>query len=242
MNTIATLFLAAAVASSPAAAQPPDYRFRVVIQPGMIIAGRTLTEQTVIGSVALNDTGDFAFVAMEPTQPPAILTSKRVVVRQDEVIDGRAILIATHGQLAVNSAGQVAYEGWWSTDPNDFESPGKSGAGIFVDSRLVVSVPWDVPVPEFTLTDDGKIITRNAKPAPASPRADIGNRIRIRPPKDSPVSLAPGRPQPRIPQKPSPGAPAALPAFAVNHRGDILFPVNFEGGSFGVLLGTSTTH
>ena len=159
------------------------------------------TQRTVIGSVALNDSGDLAFVAMEAaTEPPAIFTSKRIVVRQDDMIEGRTILIAAHGQLAINNAGQVAYEAWWTTDPNDFESPGKSGAGIFVDRHLAVSLPWNDPVP-ITLTDDARIVTRPSRPAAREPKAgpDLIDRIRIRPPKDSPVSIAPARPHSRAP-------------------------------------------
>lgn len=118
MKTISHVFFVAAlalpVAVNPLAgqAQQPStrYAFHTVAQPGTIIGGRTFTRETVIGSAALNDAAEVAFVAKAPSpQPVTVFTSRRIVAKEGDVIGGKYIvLIPADAILAINNAGQVA--------------------------------------------------------------------------------------------------------------------------------------
>ena len=251
MKTIANVVLIAALALAPAvkAQQAATaYVFRSVAQPGTIIGGRTFTDQTTISSAVLNDLGEAAFVVTEiGPQPNAVLTSRRIVARQGDLIDGKYIsLLRADAAIAINNAGQVAYEAWFADTKEILSSGEASGRGIFVDNHLAFSAPLDSEFPAFTLTDDGKIVMQSPSPsrAPASARVkpDILGRIRIRTPKDLPISIAPSQNRPNRPQqrtaKQIAGERPALAPFPVNHRGQVLVSVNFRSGGFLLLLGT----
>jgi hypothetical protein len=240
--TNAVLITALAVPSAVKAQQPgPRYVFLTVAQPGTVIAGRTFTGETIIGSAAINDNGEAVFVASGPGLP-AVFTLHRIVARQGDIIDGKFItLLAPDARIAINNAGQVAWEAWYADDKNTAASGEASGRGIFVDSRLVFTTPWNAEFQPFTLGDDGRLVISRERPAEAktSPQAGPGilNRIRVRSPKDSPVGIVPAppnRPQRAAREKAAP----ALAPFAVNHRGQVLIPVNFGTGGFLLLLGT----
>jgi hypothetical protein len=239
------MILVTALALSPAVKAQVRFEYRTVLQPGAVIAGHELPPQTVIGSAATNDNGEAVFVASGPGLP-AVFTLHRIVARQGDIIDGKFItLLVADARIAINNAGQVAWEAWYADDKNTAASGEASGRGIFVDSRLVFTVPWNAEFQPFTLGDDGRLVISRERPAEAkaSPQAgpDILNRIRIRPPKDSPVGIAPAppnRPQRAAKEKAAP----ALAPFAVNHRGQVLIPVNFAGGGFLLLLGTPSAR
>jgi hypothetical protein len=242
--TLICLIATALLASTGARAQTIAFDFRAVVQPGTVIGGHTFTQATTLGNVALNDAGEIAFVASEPGQPPAVFTSRRIVARAGDVIGGKAIvLLPLSAILAINNAGQVAFVASYA-DPK-----AASGRGIFVDDHLVLIAPPNADLSALTLTDDGRIVAQNpgAAPAPkstASPSAipDILRSIPVKPPKGFPISLPP------IPNKPNRREPnnqrqvacerPPLPLFPVNHRGQVLIPVNFGKGGFLLLLGT----
>jgi hypothetical protein len=186
MKTIAHVVLIAALAVSPAVkAQQPStgYVFRSVVEPGAIIGGRTLTQETTVGRAVLSDSGEVAFVASEPGAPPAVFTSRRIVARQGDVRGGKYImLLPADAILAINNAGQVAYEAWYA-ESKEFAATGEAtGRGIFVDDHLASTAVFDHRgnAAAFTLTDDGRIIVRNGgpSPAPASPGANPEDMLR----------------------------------------------------------------
>jgi hypothetical protein len=248
MKTIASVFVVAALAFSQAAkAQQPTtpYVFRSVVQPGTVIGARTFTPQTIVGNAVLNDAGEIAFVASESgASSGAVFTSHRIVARQGDVIDGRIIvLLPIEAILAINNANQVAYEAWYA-DSREIAMSGKvSGRAMFVDNHLASAEVFDARggAAPFILTDDGRIVLLAPSPEPASPKAkpEILGRIRIKPPKDSPVTITP------VPVRPNrPRAAKKEPVerrqtlFPMNDSGQIIVPVNFKGGGFLLLIGT----
>lgn len=243
MKTIARVSLITALALTPAVkAQQPSYEFRSVVQPGAIIGGRTFIAGTTIGSVALSDAGEAAFIASETgPAPKTVFTTRRIVARQGDEIGGKIIvLLADDAVLQINEAGQVAFEAWYADTREKAASREGLGRGIFVDNRLVFTAPFDAELPAFTLAEDGRIVLHNPTPAPAAAKAksDIIGRIRIKPPKDSPVSIKPVPIEVTRPGQRKPAVIARPLPFPVNHRGQILIPVNFRDGGFLLLLGT----
>jgi hypothetical protein len=242
------MILVTALALGPAVkAQQPStrYLFRSVVQPGAVIGTRTFTAQTTIGSAVLNDAGEVAFVAAEPgASSGAVFTSHRIVARQGDVIDGRIIvLLPMEAVLAINNANQVAYEAWYA-DSREIAMSGKvSGRAMFVDNHLASTGIFDARggASPFILTDDGRIVPLVPSPEPAAPKGkpEILGRIRIKPPKDSPVSITPipikGNRQ-RAAKKESAERPHTL--FPVNDSGQVVIPVNFQSGGFLLLIGT----
>jgi hypothetical protein len=245
MKTITHVFLVAALAlPTVVKAQQPStrYAFRTVAQPGTIISGRTFTRETIIGSAALNDSGEVAFVATEPSPQPiavfTVFTSRRIVAREGDVIGGKHILlIPSDAILAINSAGQVAYEAWYADTREMALSGDPSGRGIFVDDHLASDAVFDAhghAIP-FIFTDDGRIVVQNSGHAPAAPK-NAPARIGLKLPRESvSISTGAGRAAQR---KPSAIAHPALTPFPMNHHGQILIPVNFDSGGFLLLLGT----
>jgi hypothetical protein len=254
MKTITPVFLLTALALSPAvnplagqARQPSTrFAFRTVAQPGTIIGGRTFTRETVIGSAALNDAAEVAFVASEPSPLPiavfAVFTSRRIVAREGDVIGGKYILlIPPDAILAINNAGQVAYEAWYADTKEMALSGDPSGRGIFVDDHLASDAVFDARgnAAAFVFTDDGRIVFEHQGPASPAPK-NTPARIRLKLPRDS-VSVTAGERRPAE-RKPSALESPALAPFPKNHRGQILVPVNFDSGGFLLLLGTPSVR
>jgi hypothetical protein len=249
MKTIAHVILVTALALPTAVkAQQPStrYAFHTVAQPGTIIGGRTFTRETIIGSAALNDSAEVAFVASEPSPLPiavfAVFTSRRVVAREGDVVGGKYIaLIPADAILAINNAGQVAYEAWYADTREMAVSGDPSGRGIFVDDHLASDAVFDAHgnAAPFIFTDDGRIVLQNPGPAPASVKGTLPARIRLKLPNNTGVSITPppGDARRPAPRKQSVEHPALTP-FPMNHHGQILIPVNFNSGGFFLLLGT----
>jgi len=241
------MILVTALALSPAVKAQPStgYVFRSVAQAGGRIGDRTFTEKTIIGSAALNDAAEIAFVASEPSPQPiavfTVFTLRRAVAREGDVIGGKHILlIPPDAILAINNAGQVAYEAWYADTREMAMSNEASGRGIFVDDHLASDAVFDAHgnASPFIFTDDGRIVIQNTGPASPSPKNGVPARIRLKLPRES-VSIAPGANRPAQ-RKPSAVEHPAL--FPKNRRGQILIPVNFATGSFLLLLGTPSVH
>jgi hypothetical protein len=240
MKIITPVFLITALALSPAVkAQQPRYAFRTVAQPGTIIGGRTFTRETVIGSAALNDAGEAAFIAKEPSpHPVAVFTSRRIVAKEGDVIGGKYIvLIPPDAILAINNAGQVAYEAWYADSWQRASAMDYSGRGIFVDDHLASDAVFDARgnASPFIFTDDGRIVFEHQGPAsPASKNTPA--RLRLKLPRES-VDITTGTNRPAQRKQAAVEHPALAP-FPVNHRGQIVIPVNFGAEGFLLLLGS----
>lgn len=251
MKIITPVFLITALTLSPAVkAQQPRarYAFRTVAQPGSSVAGRTFTEKTIIGSAVLNDVTEIAFVASEPSPLPiavfTVFTSRRVVAREGDVIGGKHILlIPPDAILAINNAGQVAYEAWYADTKEMAASGDPSGRGIFVDDHLASDAVFDArgnALP-FIFTDDGRIVIENPHASPVFPSPkNAPARIRLKLPRES-VDITTGVNRPAQRKQAAVEHPALVP-FPMNHRGQIVIPVNFDGGGFLLLVGTPSTH
>jgi hypothetical protein len=224
------------------------FEFRSVVQPGSVIAGHRFSDLTSIGGVAINDNGEFAFMATfvdEEGPGAALFTSQRIVVRSGDAIDGKPILFfPKYAGIAINKAGQVAFEAEYL----ESQGPRSRETGIFVDNHLAVAGLYG-PVP-FSLTDDGRVELERptrAQQAPASQRKpSLLDRVGIKPPKlpnNVPVTIAP---EPQGPQhqamgRPPLASPALFEGISVNRRGEVLIPVNLVPRGFMLLLGTHTS-
>jgi hypothetical protein len=113
-----------------------------------------------------------------------LFTSRRIVATQGDLVDGKyLIMIPSSGILAINNAGQVAYEAWYA-DSKLAAAGDATGRGIFVENRLASDAVFDARgnAASFVLTEDGRIAVANPHPAAARP-AEPGLRIRIKPPR-----------------------------------------------------------
>jgi hypothetical protein len=174
MKNIMQLFISAALLLSPTVegqqttqpeASAPAFDFRSVVEPGTTIDGHTFTPDTIFGSVALNDQGDFAFIAHwnSPTEQEALFTSRGIVARTGDVIDGHYInAIPMDAKIAINNLGQIAFEANFSEQPPDssFRSVVR---GVFLDNHLVLT-PFLNPV-DFDLADDGRFVSEQTEPS-----------------------------------------------------------------------------
>lgn len=246
---LASLLLTGTVCASALTAQPAPFQFRSAVEPGSTIAGHRFTDLTSIGSVALNDEGEFAFMAtfLDGEDPRTVVfTSRRIVVAEGDVIDGKPIFFfPRYAGVAINKAGQVAFEAEY------LETTGseRRQVGIFVEKRLAVP-GLNAPV-SFSLSDDGRVElerpTRSQQAQDQKKKPGLLDRIRIRPlklPNDVPVSIAPEPQRPPHQAVPRPPLEAELSLFdskAVNGRGEVVIPINLEPRGFMLLIGTPTS-
>jgi len=131
----------AMLAALQGAAQQPSYDIRVIVQPGMIIDGITITEQFTMGTFALNDRGDIAFIACRDDQESGfmcgVFTPDRLIFKTNDVIDGVIITDVDVRTLSITLDGTVRSTGKFvrydpSGTPTEF-------SGAFLDDRLDLS-------------------------------------------------------------------------------------------------------
>ena len=259
VSLIVTMLLSTAAWSQ----QPSSaYAFRVVAQPGMTIDGHRFTTDTVIGSVALNDSGQTAFIALWKDSAgyvrTSVFTPTRLVADEDDGLAGIYTQnIPSDGHLTVNAAGQVAYEVIYSEAPGDSER----WAGIFVDGHLALRRSLDAVGSPYTFTDDGQVISGPQKPgaAPARPESapqqrkpSLLDQLHMKPPKTLPfgITISPKAPSTKEPNPasqrfgPRPPLviiPSPFGEMRTNRKGQVLIPINFSTGGFILVLGTPMT-
>jgi hypothetical protein len=248
------LLVTAFLSCSGVWAQPPTSAFdlRPVLQPGMNIGGHIFGKETVLYRAAINDAGEIVFSACcdDSNRDMAIFTSRRIVVKQGDVVDARIIVpIRSEGVVAINNAGQVAYEAYFSDTRTVAEGGEPSGRGIFVDNHLALMLTSETLSNSFTLTDDGKVVLQpEDKSTPYTPvapkRPGLADRIRITPPKlpRFPISIAPNRPQPVRPSANRQSVPDSLSMLRANRFGQVVIPVNLNPDGFVLLLATPVRH
>ncbi len=229
---------------------PSGFDLRVAVHSGMAIGYRAFTPSTTVSTVALNDSGEVAFVAdFGDGTSPAVFTSRRTVARQGDGSGGRYIVAIPYDSVVViNNVGQVAFQAWYADTPEPRRPP--SGLGIFVENHLATTLPVDASGKPrgFSLTDDGRVVVDSPCPPPVTPpskpKSGVLDRIRITPLRGFPIGIAPSptqagakepSPTPCVVQRP----PA--PQFPTNHRGQIIITMNLRSG-FLILLGTPITR
>jgi hypothetical protein len=256
LSLIVTLLISTAARSQ----QPSSaYDYRVVVQPGMTIGAHLFTPDTVISSVALNDAGQTAFIAhwRDGSGNVGVFSSTRLVADEYNGILGIDSLdFPADGHLAINAAGQVAFEAIYSQKPNISEL----WDGIFVDGQLALRRSLDAVGSPFTLTDDGQVIPGPQKagavpariaPPPQQGKPSLLDQLHMKQPKlpfgitISPKGPTANQPRPtpdraneRLPLT-NPASPSA--AMCTNRRGQVLIPINFGTGGFILVLGTPMT-
>ncbi len=114
-----------------------------------------------------------------------------------------------------------------------------SGRGIFVDDHLASDAVFDAHgnAAPFIFTDDGRIVIQYPHASPVSPAPKSAPaRLRLKLPRES-VDITTGANR-AAQRKQAPVQHPALAPFPMNHRGQILIPVNFGAEGFLLLLGT----
>ena len=98
-------------------------------------------------------------------------------------------LLPTDAILAINNAGQVAYEAWYADTEEMGRRLDSSGRGIFVDDHLASNTMFDAHgnAFPFVFTDDSRIVVENPHVRRSRPR---------RTPLPASVSSFPGSPLP----------------------------------------------
>ena len=243
------------LASFALKAQPPTH-YRQIASAGVTIGGHTLTPDTTITAVALNDRGEVAFAAQwfdGTSAPPhlgdgAIFASGHIVAHRGETIDGNYIAVFGDA-IAINNAGQVAFLAWCTHSLEELTHDAFTYPCIFLDRHSIAlpSAPPTAKAPQFTLTDEGKIIIKDES-KPAVPRASpevkkkpgLLDRVHITPPvlKGIPIKVD-ATSKAKDQNKPHPSSevtqrPVFAPniPFAYNRSGQILLPINlYPAGS-----------
>jgi hypothetical protein len=148
-------------------AQPANYQFAFVVSTGARIAGHTFTPTTSFEGVALNDVGEVAFVARWQEggrERTAVFTSKRLVARDGDQIDGKGPLSRIlANSLSINSGGTVAFEA--------VIGGAVTHTAIFVERHYKTGLAKSGASNDFTLEDNGEVALKAAVAAPeaASP-------------------------------------------------------------------------
>lgn len=150
-------------------AQPANYRFTPLVSTGATIAGHAFTPATSVEGVALNDVGEIAFVARWQEggrERTAVFTSKRLVARDGDQIDGKPPLTRIlANSLSINSGGTVAFEA--------VIGGAVTHTAIFVERHYKTGLTKSGASNDFSLEDNGEVALKAAVAAPeaASPYA-----------------------------------------------------------------------
>jgi hypothetical protein len=172
-----------AISVRPTLAASPGYQFRILVQTGDTIGGKTLTG---ISSPVLNDSGAVAFYGTF-SDGTGIFTPIELLARSGyfdangnfigEIIDGKLVLRigflrpdVAYTEPAINNPGTVLFEASFQV-PNTATGPGQA-QGLFTSSELlltagdtitgktVASNPYSFPASfgHYAINDSGAIV------------------------------------------------------------------------------------
>jgi hypothetical protein len=190
MKTIAIGFayLLFALTLKPQKPQPQTaYRFEALTSDPTI-GDYSLDSNAVIDATAINDAGEVAFIAhwaAGTAERSAVFTTKHIVASQGEVVGERTITSISPASLAINNAGQVAYEATYA-------EPSGSRTGIFVEKCFILELSGGGAADDFIFSNDGRVLPKPGIAVPPPP----------------PVQTVSPAPAPTTPQ--SPGSPSGL--------------------------------
>jgi len=149
----------------------PAYTYQTEIRTGMNIDGYPITPTTTLDTVVMNDAGAIAMTAHQlsggtGSDHTAVLTPKKLIAQEGQVIDnGKTIVRIATAVLAINNAGNVAWEALW----RDSASGNKVHTGIFLGAHYVTDFPpfASGAATDFELSDDDHVLLKNLPSAPA---------------------------------------------------------------------------
>jgi hypothetical protein len=188
-NKASLLLTGVFLASMVVNAQPQSQTFELgrILSPGMKIGDYTFTKSTTIHSVALTNSGDFAFSAV-CDGVEAIFSLYDRVAQKGDVIDGKVILtIDPDSPVAINNKGQVGWIAWYATKREMAAGDKSFSRAVFVDHHLMLEL-YDESNEPFKLTDDGHILRfsereETAPPIPAQKKQGLLGRLKITGPR-----------------------------------------------------------
>jgi hypothetical protein len=137
----------------------PAYLFRTVLSTGGTVGGHRLSPTATFEGLAFNDAAEVAFVIHwidADWERSAVFTLNRRIAIAGDVIDGKPVTRILPAALAINNAGQVAFEASYG-NPTQI--------GIFVNRKFIMALSVSGSPNDFTLTDDGKITLKDATAA-----------------------------------------------------------------------------
>jgi len=148
-------------------AESSRFDFNAVAKPGASIGGHTFSSRASVGSVALNNAGDAAFIVYDGDGPEsgAVYTAKRIAAKSGDAMGGKVVMSIPQGaHVAINDAGQVAFEAWYADNKQVATAGAFSGLGVFVGDQLVLktSLGEKETPPAFTLGEDGQVSLADA--------------------------------------------------------------------------------
>ncbi len=159
MSKLQLLFIATALTAASAinAQQQPQPAYQPLsgMQAGMTPTP-SFDANSYVEGVSLSDAGELAYVVHsgDPgNERTAVITSKRLVARDGEVIEGKTITRVWASALAINARGRVAFEA-------DFKDANGSARGIFIDKHFVTAIKSAGEPSDFALTADGRVIVK----------------------------------------------------------------------------------
>jgi len=251
MKLVTTVVFTALCAHAALGAEPA-FDFKSLAKPGVSIGGHAFSSRASVGNVALNNAGEAAFIVYDGDGPEsgAVYTSKRIVAKSGDAMGGKIVMSIPPGShVAVNDAGQVAFEAWYADNKQVATAGAFSGLGVFVGDHLVLktSLGEKEAPPTFALAEDGQVSLADTARTPEAPvqpaqksSGSMLDRVRVKIPKGLPVTIAQGPGRPNHPQAgaPAPSMRKDEPLFPTNRHGEILVPVNLHEGGFLLLLGT----
>jgi hypothetical protein len=138
---------------------------KALVSTGVNIGGTSLHSSAVLDGIALSDTGEVAFVARWPEaakERTAVFTSRHLIARDGDTLDGKFLTRINATALAINNEGQVAFEAIYG-------EPGQTG--IFIGRKFAMALSTAGADNDFLLSDDGKVVLKAATAAAAKPAA-----------------------------------------------------------------------
>jgi hypothetical protein len=170
--------------ATAAVAQQPNLQYRTVLQSGQAIGTYTPSMDATINTFALNDNGDWACILTDyadGANRAGLVTSKGLVVRAGDVIEGRYIVqVSNDTPPILNKAGHVLYRAFFSTNKQTADA-GIFVLGLFVESHFVMNVNQQERGVDYLLGDGDMPIMKTDQfytaPQPVSPACNPSKNI-----------------------------------------------------------------
>jgi hypothetical protein len=139
------------------AEQPPSaYNFRSLVSTRTEIGGHTFTQNATIDGVALNDTGDFAYLVRwtEPgREHTALFSSSKLIAQDGSRLDGRVLKRILPTSLTISRAGVIGFEA---------VAGNANQIAVFVENKFGAALSKGGEENDFILSDNGQVILPGA--------------------------------------------------------------------------------
>ncbi|MGA3091774.1 MAG: hypothetical protein ABSD75_24465 [Terriglobales bacterium] len=180
--TTAALLVSTSIMAQQKPQPQPAYSFQPLLA-GAPTGEYSLDPDAVIDATAINDAGEVAFIAHwtdGSEQRAAVFTLKHLVASEGELVGGKTITGISPAALAINNAGQVAYEATYA-------EPSGSQTGVFVEKRFILALNSAGTPSDFVFTNDGRVLPKAGIAVPAPPPLVQAQSLPSAPPAPPPA-------------------------------------------------------